>query len=209
MNLLLIVLAWLFALPLASTLSATSQYGCAVGLDGYPTAGSTGVSNHSHGHQVRDYNAIGVRYRSAWPMTDEGQPGKLRVIDYCFATAEARVATWCNVQAAIKIWSDALGGPASPQTGHNLAFRERTHNGSPAFCYTQWDAAAERGHWNDDLPGDTLAIWAIAPDASGAWATIGYNSTELDKHGRHILAVPDRVTGDPRYFATVLAHEVR
>jgi hypothetical protein len=94
-------------------------------------------------------------------------------IYYCYVDQPTRDYLKVGVEAAIKIWYDGLGGPASKSTGHAIEFKERTANNkdkTPLFCTKR--GSTELGGWNKDVPYETLAI--VSPPGNQAnTATVG------------------------------------
>jgi hypothetical protein len=68
-----------------------------------------------------------------------------RVLNYCYVDAETRTNVREKFEQGIELWMDALGGPAGPSTGHNLAITEVTKSGTPQLCYQDFDYAEWRG----------------------------------------------------------------
>ncbi|KAF2688387.1 hypothetical protein K458DRAFT_147378 [Lentithecium fluviatile CBS 122367] len=182
-----LALLWICAFPLSLTYTHAIGSGSTIG----PSVDAD-ASNTTHGGlQSRNIHQIGSKSpRTPWPMTNEGHHGKLRVITYCFETLDTRAAMYCQIQAAMKRWQDALGGIPGPQMGHNLAFREVTNeDGSPAPCYVYWDPVAQQGPWDDDIvPDDALVIKNLPNTAE---SSTGYIPMDVhDGQGRHSLSVP-------------------
>ena len=91
------------------------------------------VRNDSSGNNLEDrvYPSFLPNKFTPWPRREGG----LQTINYCFIDQHARDQLKGVFDAAVNIWMNALGGPASAQTGHSLEFREHTANGQPIFCY--------------------------------------------------------------------------
>lgn len=105
-------------------------------------------------------------------------PGGRNVVRFCFTTLEAKEKLERDFLRAIDVWMDALGGPASVQTGHNLVFKEvRTPEGEDTVCCSEWDTSQDHNPctWNPEVENDVLAVYEN-PSGKVNSATIGYVS---------------------------------
>lgn len=136
-----------------------------------------------------------------WPKRSK----KHRVVKYCYADDASAAILSCMMQAGISLWSDALGGPASKNTGHSLAFYEvKGKDGKPVRCYADYDAKTMTGKWNPEVDGDVLAV--RYNDQHLYQSTVGYMYKSMDNTpGRHIMNLGDLKNGEER----IVAHEVR
>jgi hypothetical protein len=208
MNPLAVALPWLIALPLVLSYATIADFGNILDPDTNSTFSSIHISDSSHKFQPRDYNVLGTGFRSVWPITYDGAAGKLRVIHYCYADAEARASLECNLQKAISVWGVALNGPASDHSRHNLSFLEKKGpDGLPAFCYAQWDRNTMSGTWSKDMPSDTLSIMLAPSGSTLMWGTLGYEATP-DKSARHNMMLVEKANPSEDDIGDIV-HEVR
>lgn len=148
-----------------------------------------------------------------WLQSGIREPGPLdhkkrRVVRYCFADQETRDKLKCAFENAITLWSDALGGPSNPKTGHSLFFKEvKGPDGQHAFCFKgNYDAKKKEGAWNNGVVAPDTLVVAIVPDQPPR-STTGYiPSEESDKPWRHFMELPPDVQRSDRNH--IIAHEV-
>lgn len=100
------------------------------------------------------------------------------MVRYCFTTLDVKTRFEARFLQAIDLWMTALGGPASPKTGHNLAFREfRTPEGDTALCCLGNLEVSDRSKyfckWNTAVENDVLAIFPTEVPRT-SFATVGY-----------------------------------
>jgi hypothetical protein len=110
------------------------------------------------------------------------------------------------VEAAIKIWEDAIGRPGEV-SHHNLIFREALsgENSRPMYCFNGYESPSDPGDWNDELPTGTLAIHA--PGVGSSAATSGYipkADDRTDEPGRNLMYVGPETRMDNVW---IIAHE--
>lgn len=106
----------------------------------------------------------------------------------------------CTFEAALNIWSEALGGEPGKASGHNLGFSEVTHLGKTQYCYKPGTTEL-----NQKVPDDALVImWREAEQAGGvSFGTVGYRSEVINKgFFRHTLQMSSNAP------ASTIAHEV-
>ena len=119
------------------------------------------------------------------PDSSVQPPGGRNMVRYCFSTPQTKSNFESLFLCAIDLWITALGGPASPQTGHNLAFREfQTPEGFTPSCCTTEIQISSRGQyicsWNPYVGNDILAVFpSEMPHTS--YATIGYIAGSKEK----------------------------
>jgi hypothetical protein len=87
---------------------------------------------------------------------DETWPG-ITLIPYCFESEQSRIDGKDRVEAAVKLWIDALGGERSPSSGHSLKIIEWYNYAKfePFYCFGSSQANQQ---WNPSLRTDTVAI---------------------------------------------------
>jgi hypothetical protein len=129
-------------------------------------------------------------------------PGKT-AIPYCFATETDRIQLHERVEAAIKLWIDALGGERGTDNGHDLQFLEWYD--FKAFrvqlCYDS--RSNENRQWNHALPTTTLAIYLREHMNMGAKATMGTGSlADRNKPWKIVMSI------GPGADASIVAHEL-
>lgn len=116
-----------------------------------------------------------IRHVSVTPVQP---PGGRNVVRFCFTTLEAKAELEHDFLQAIDVWMDALGGPASSRTGHNLVFKEvRTPEGEDTVCCSEWKLPPAQNPctWNAEVENDVLAVY-MNPSGKANSATIGYVS---------------------------------
>ncbi|KAK3209131.1 hypothetical protein GRF29_69g882549 [Pseudopithomyces chartarum] len=116
--------------------------------------------------------------RTIWPIVTSTPPGGRNVVRFCFTTLEAKAELEHDFLQAIDNWMDALGGPASSRTGHNLVFKEvRTPEGEDTVCCSEWKLPPAQNPctWNAEVENDVLAVY-MNPSGKANSATIGYVS---------------------------------
>jgi len=79
-----------------------------------------------------------------------------------------------DMQKAMQLWIEALGGPASAQARHNLVFVEATdRNGKEQLCYDNYDATTQTGTLNLLVEYDTLHLHERHTPGGASSATVG------------------------------------
>jgi hypothetical protein len=214
MKFFLVAIALQLALPRGlASFNFTNHARCSISNTEWSTMHDPDSTNHTQAKLLsRAAGGIG-RWHRPWPVTDWEHYGKLRVIEYCFNTLADRPKLWCGLQKAIGLWHDHLGGPASPQAGHNLAFNEYLDDdGNPIPCYDTWDDANERGVWNEYVPHHVVSI---KEDGRTAYSSIGYIAEDTEVMRHHIrLPMPPVENSQGyaeaiRFWLQTAAHEVR
>ncbi|KAJ4359963.1 uncharacterized protein N0V89_000522 [Didymosphaeria variabile] len=143
---------------------------------------------------ARGYEVITNRFRTTWPVLP-GQGGR-NVVRYCYVDALSKGRLQSNLERAMQVWINALGGPASAATGHNLVFAEiQGQQGQQKFCctsYTRLPGSQYRYVWDPEVQHDVLAIhWLNSRDQS---TTLGYlpaSNPIDDVHNRHHMHLSD------------------
>lgn len=110
-----------------------------------------------------------------------------------------------TMQDAFQIWADALGYPAGPATGHNMAWEEARDTGPPGFRSTLFCYLPGARGWNPGVSKDTLVIDVDLAIGSGGHASVGWRLPTGDDAvdaGRHGIVLG---VGVP---ARLVAHEV-
>jgi hypothetical protein len=190
---------WLLAILCALVISA------AVPEDMYESYVSSSASNNTlNSLGSRAVTVIGSGVRTVWPLRPY-QDVQLHTIHYCFASLEERADTFCQLQAGMRVWSDALGGSASATNGHSLGFREvADEHGRPILCYypNTWDPQDRSGVKDPRVPDDILVVYAARYGRSSS-STVGYYPAGPFMRHRLELALDSTPTGGP-----VTAHEV-
>jgi len=209
----LVGVVWLLAIPLSLAIDDSSNHTrCSLSNAEWSEMHDPDSTNYTQSH-IQARAAGGIKtWRRPWPIMDWEHYGKLRVIEYCFHSLEDRAKLWCDLQKAIGLWQDHLGGPAGPQAGHNLGFNEYVDDdNNPLPCFTSWDESLHRGAWNTEIP---LHVLDVKAEGFTAYSSVGYNVDE-ERIMRHYVRLPmPPVASEPgydsamRYWLQTAAHEV-
>ena len=161
--------------------------------------------NHSAVNNLtsRSFEVLTHGGRKPWPIRNPRARPRVRTVLYCYANQYSRNELSHDVQSAITLWMNALGGPPSANTRHNLVFQEFTNNaGQPVYCFTNYQNQV----WNPAVPTDLLAIhwW----QNTHAISTVGYEESLTGmayRTNRHTVYLPSRRSN---VYPTIFAHEV-
>lgn len=141
----------------------------------------------------------------ALSMQDPYEKGVLtpHEIRYCYASVAARTQLKPSVDAAIQLWMNALGGPASAATRHGLSLTEVVDVArNPMYCfYSDYQSYEQPGTWHGGIWKGALAIH-VAPPPRGASASCGFR---LNGDREHNLVTS---TANQAGLTSSIAHEV-
>lgn len=163
----------------------------------YPTPSSNIESGYADG-------VVNTAYHQPWPLVTM-YTKSMHLIRYCFADQASKDALHCSLAAAQILWTNALGGRPSKETGYNLNFAEASDNMELQLCYTEgkYDARMAQGTWNWRLHSrlDTLVVAYRPIDENGnkpaTSATLGYTPESAlfawqTPQGRHYMQISDK-----------------
>lgn len=130
------------------------------------------------------------------------------LIRYCYADPASKSALHCSWARALSLWSAALGGPPSAETGYNVHFMPsfvRSGNDfGEEYCYKEgtYNSRTGQGTWNWKLSNrqDMLVLAYRPVDEHGqkpaTAASLGYTPEKAmmpweGRQARHWLQVSD------------------
>ncbi|KAL1592222.1 hypothetical protein SLS60_011299 [Paraconiothyrium brasiliense] len=113
-----------------------------------------------------------------------------------FVDAISKGRLQLNIENAMQAWINALGGPASSATGHNLVFAEiQGQRAQAKFCcanYMRFPGPGYRCTWDPEVDNDVLAFhWLASEDQA---STLGYrpaSNPDDDNYNRHHMHLSD------------------
>jgi hypothetical protein len=164
------------------------------------------ITDTTHYRDTTQYGGVSLFNYMNWggpqKWTDALIPGRTEVT-YCFMTETERTELYERVEAAVKLWIDALGGKRGRDNGHDLHFNEWYDyvERKPRLCY---DPRSDNNqHWNPSLPTTTVTIRLSKEQTGGAKASMGAGS--LADRGKPWKLM---MTIGPDANPSVIAHEL-
>ncbi|ORY18222.1 hypothetical protein BCR34DRAFT_660460 [Clohesyomyces aquaticus] len=129
-------------------------------------------------------------YNQPWPRGSDG----LVTIEYCFDNDQIEEKRESVIKTGLETWMEALGGRASPETGHALKFQHQTDY----YC-------SINGQWNPRVPKNTLQLkWLQGPllGENGGRASVGFIPQSGPNGGNNYIEV------SPNAIVELLVHEI-
>lgn len=192
----LFILVLLFTIGIPSVAAAVETLDLDLLPNGYNQSATKNITSPS-------FEVLTHGGRKPWPIRNPRARPRVRTVLYCYVNQYSRNELDYNIQNAITLWMNALGGPPSANTRHSLVFQELVDNtGQPVYCYTNYQNQVR----NPAVPTYALAIhwW----QNSHAESTVGYEESPTGMPyttNRHNMYLSSRQSN---VYPTIYAHEV-